>query len=313
MTQTELAESSAEHALPQPRQDPARGSSGGTQAILSPQSADGKCSCGAGGNPSGAENVIPSYVYALGNIVTRFPTQAVEKEFAQATGRAATAGQTDRQAFSSVLAMPQNRYLVRQLCWVLTVGGVETYILQPRDPADFQLLAEAVRANPQPTDVDVVIGYRGSIAPPQMCYGLMVPIVVFDQLYSFNVAGLIQAIPRPDSIPQEKFTQTAEELFWRTMQMADNAGATDEHRALNYLSVRYDAIYAKTAELFGQNCSLTAVEARPAPVNGARRIVDVIFTFTHRETDIDQKHAVRVDVTEMFPFLVTKLSPYLDR
>ena len=32
--------------------------------------------------------------------------------------------------------------------------------------------------------------------------------------------------------------------------MTDNAGATDEHRALNYLAVRYPAIYAKAAEAF---------------------------------------------------------------
>jgi hypothetical protein len=34
------------------------------------------------------------------------------------------------------------------------------------------------------------------------------------------------------------------------MQMTDNAGATDEDRAPNYLAVRYPAIYAKAAESF---------------------------------------------------------------
>jgi len=32
--------------------------------------------------------------------------------------------------------------------------------------------------------------------------------------------------------------------------MAGNAGNTDEHRALNYLAMRYQGIYAKTAEQF---------------------------------------------------------------
>lgn len=31
----------------------------------------------------------------------------------------------------------------------------------------------------------------------------------------------------------------------RIVQIADNAGATDEHRALNYLVVRYPRIYEK--------------------------------------------------------------------
>jgi PatG C-terminal len=43
------------------------------------------------------------------------------------------------------------------------------------------------------------------------------------------------------------------------MQMTDNAGATDENRALNYLAVRYPAIYATDAEAFGRSSSLTAV------------------------------------------------------
>ena len=58
----------------------------------------------------------PSYVYALGRVTPRFPSLAVEKEFAQATGRAETTGLTDRQALQSVLSQRSNRYLARQLC-----------------------------------------------------------------------------------------------------------------------------------------------------------------------------------------------------
>ena len=41
-------------------------------------------------------------------------------------------------------------------------------------------------------------------------------------------------------------------------------------------------------------------------------VLDVIFSYTHRQTDVTQKQFVRVDVTEEFPFLVTKLAPYYD-
>jgi PatG C-terminal len=47
-------------------------------------------------------------------------------------------------------------------------------------------------------------------------------------------------------------------------------------------------------------------------LSGARRIVEVIFSYTHRQTDVTEKYFVRVDVTEEFPFLVTKLSPYYE-
>jgi hypothetical protein len=40
-----------------------------------------------------------------------------------------------------------------------------------------------------PSDIDVVVGLRGPIAPRELCNGLMVPIVAFDQIYSFNRLG----------------------------------------------------------------------------------------------------------------------------
>jgi hypothetical protein len=97
------------------------------------------------------------------------------------------------------------------------------------------------------------------------------------------------------------------------MQRTDNAGATDEHRALNYLSVRYPAIYAAVADAHGRNLSLTAVDVRPSSSTGIRTFVDVIFSFTNRTTDVVEKQFLRVDVSEEFPFLVTKMSPCYDR
>ena len=48
-----------------------------------------------------------SYVYALGRIEPRFPRLSVEKEFAQATGRAETVNVTDRQALRQVFEADQ--------------------------------------------------------------------------------------------------------------------------------------------------------------------------------------------------------------
>jgi hypothetical protein len=146
-----------------------------------------------------------------------------------------------------------------------------------------------------------------------MCNGLMVPILVFDQIYSFDRATLIKAIPKPEKATAAQFGPAAEELFNRIMQLTDNAGATDEHRALNYLAMRYPAIYSKAAEQFALDFSLTGVEARPSPLSSTRKIVDVIFAYTNRNTDFTEKFYVRADVTEEFPFLATKMSPYYDR
>jgi len=260
-----------------------------------------------------AMGTMTTYVYALGRIEARFPRLSVEKEFAQVAGRADTAGKTDPQVFHDVLSKPENRYLVRQMCWLTTIHGLETYILQPRNPADFDLLVGAIRPAPSPNDIDIVVGIRGPIAPPDMCNGLMIPIVAFDQIYSFSRDVLVRSIPRPDSVAAESFGPAAEEVFDRIMQMTDNAGGTDDHRALNYLAVRYPSIYARAAEEFARDFSLTGVEVRPSPLSGARRIVDCIFSYTGRSNDFTEKFFVRVDVTEEFPFLATKLSPYYDR
>ena len=260
-----------------------------------------------------AQPASPTFVYAIGRIEPRFPALSVEKEFAQATGRVPTAGLTDRQALHEVLAKRENRYLARQLCWAFAIEGLDTYILHPRDPGDLDMLIEALRPTPKPDDVDVVIGMLGPIAPTEMCNGLMVPIVVFDQIYSFDVETLIREIPRPEKIEVQDFDAVARGIFERIMQIADNAGATDEHRALNYLAVRYPAIYAAVADAFARNASLTAIDVRPSPLSGVRRIVEVVFSFTNRQTDVVEKFFARVDATQEFPFLVTKLSPCYDR
>ena len=273
-----------------------------------PQCGSTPCSCGGKG-AAGAE----PFVYALGRIEPRFPRISVERELAQAIGRDQTGGLSDREALHRALTNPANRYLVRQLCWVLSIEGLETYIVQPRNPLDFELLVEALRPTPRPTDLDVVIGSRGPVAPPEICNGLMVPVVTFDQLYSCSTDQLLDAIPRPEGVAEERFRPTLEEVFSRVRQIADNAGATDEHRALNYLAVRYPAIYTRTAEYHERNSSLTGLEVRPSTLGTTRKIVDVIFTYTHRSTDVAEKQLARVDISDEFPFLTTKLSPYFDR
>jgi hypothetical protein len=260
--------------------------------------------------------VVASFVYALGQIEPRFPSLSVEREFAQAIGSSDNAGLTDRQALKRAMKERENRYLARSLCWVFVIEGLETYILIPRDPADYEVLVDAYREDPRRDDLDVVIGVRGQIAPPDMCNGLTLPVVGFDQLYSFERDALIESIPKPDSVAEKdvkKFRSAAGGLFDQLIQLADNAGASDEHRALNYLTVRYPRIYGVTTEQFDRNFSFAGVEVVRSDLSGVRSIVDVIFSYTHRETDVTEKQSVRVDVTEEFPFLVTKMGSYYDR
>jgi hypothetical protein len=238
----------------------------------------------------------------------------VEREFSQSLSMADTSGLTDSEALHAVISDRANRYLARQLCWSMAIEGMEMYLLVPRDPAELDLLIEALRPRPSATDIDVVVGALGGVAPANLCNGMQLPIVVFDQLYSFKRDELLAAIPRPSSQKdKDQFEASSNELFDRIMQLADNLGATDEHRALNYLAVRYPAIYALAAEAVAAGASLSSIQTRLSRLSGIRVVVDVIFAFTNRKTDYTEKSFARVDVTEEFPFVVTKLGPYYDR
>lgn len=232
---------------------------------------------------------------------------------AQAIGRAETARLSDREALRKVLEDRQNRYLVRQLCWVLTIENLESYIVVPRDPADYDLLVQSLRSSPSRHDLDAVIGLRGPLAGPDLCNGLTLPILIFDTLYSFDKASFLEAIPKSEGVAAKEFSAAAGQLFDLMMQKNDGCGGSDNDRALNYLALRYPAIYAAAAKALSGNSAPSGVRTQVSPLCGGRKIMDVIFSFTHRTTDITEKQMARVDVTDEFPFLATKLSPYYDR
>ncbi|WP_246101849.1 hypothetical protein [Streptomyces cyaneus] len=293
-----------------------------TEQDMSPQTSEyvapeEKGSCGCGGKCNHCSqtrgSVPPSYVYAVGRIEPRLPSLGIEKEFAQAMGRAETASMTDRQALHTILSDPQNRYLSKQLCYVMAIRGIDTYVVSPRDLLDYGVLVEALGAAPRTSDLHVVIGVQGPLAPPDFCGGLVLPMILFDQIYAFDADSLVGSLPKPDEADEEQFRSAADELFERLIQVADNSGSSDEHRAVNYCTVRYPAIYELAAQRFATGQALTAIETRPSRLSGPRNIVDVLFSYTNRKTDVTEKYFVRVDVTEEFPFLVTKLSPYYDR
>ena len=284
---------------------------------------EGSGSCGCGASGAGDQSVrvdsrddtpdvadSPRFIYAIGTIDARFPSVSVEKEFAQALASIDTANLTNREAMHKALST--YRYLAREMCWVLRVEGLESYILLIRDHFDLALLVEALKPGDIATDRDIAVGTRGPLAGPQMCHGLVVPTLIVDQIYSFDIPGFIKSIPRPEGVREGSFRKIAEELFHRIMQMADNVGELAEHRALNYLAVRYPQIYSLATEMSSRDAFLSAVDVRPDKLSATRRIFRVCFSFTNRKTDVTEKYAVRVDVTEKWPFLVNKLQPSYD-
>ncbi|MEV3954327.1 hypothetical protein [Streptomyces albogriseolus] len=252
------------------------------------------------------------HVYALGRIDFRFPSTGVEKEFAQTIGRTRTANLTDRQALCEALARSENRYLVRELTFVLTIHGMDTYLLEPFDPRDFDLLADAVRPRPRPDDLDVVIGNRVACPSNGDCDGRALPVVRFSQLYSFDSDSLIGALEKPEKMSGEQFDDDAQELLARIMLMADNTGVAPEHRAINYLAVRCPSIYRRTFEAHRDEASLSSIEVRPSAVSDTQLVMNVVFAYTHRTTGVTDKHLFQVDVSGRYPYLLSSPKPYYD-
>ncbi len=271
-----------------------------------------KCSTCSG------ENDNKKFVYAIGKISIKFPDISLEKEFDQVRGIQKTSGKTDSETLYEVLK--NNLYIARDVCWILTIEGIATYILIPKNILDINDLIESLNIQ-ENIDTSVVIGQLGPIAPPTICNGLSLPILFTDKIYSFNSKEFIDSIPKLTTKNEKEsknsfdklFTNSAEELFYRIIQIADNLGATDSHRALNYLAVRYPEIYHLTARMHNEDYSLESIQIIPSRLKGIRKILDPVFTYVSRKTDVREMFFVRVDVTDKYPFIQTPLTRYFER
>lgn len=254
-----------------------------------------------------------AFVYAVGRLEARFTTLSVEKEFAQASGRAETADLRDAHTVQSVLLQPDNRYLARQLCFVFLIDSVEAYVIRPTDEFQLQDLVAALGRESDVTDLQVVVGTRGPVAPSNACNGLSLPFLDLQQIYLLSPSTIPANLPRKSSVADSDFRVKAIECVDQLLQLVANSGAGDEPRAINYLVARYPELYTRAIDAAFANCVLSGVQTRISRLAGARSIVSVIFSFTSSETAVLSKLFARVDVTEIFPFLVSPLSFYFDR
>jgi len=156
---------------------------------------------------------------------------------------------------------------------------------------------------------------RALTQPLTLAYylGLSLPMVTVSQIFTVDAASLARSVPRPDRMEEDAFRSALQDVLAPVMQTSDNVGANDEHRAINYLTARYPALYARIAEAYAVGSPLAAVDVSPSRLTGSRRIVSVVYACVSRTTGAADRFFARVDVTEQFPFLVTGLSPYFDR
>jgi hypothetical protein len=293
------------------------------------------CACGA---PDGlctcADAESSHFIYALGTVDVRCPDQSISEEL-QAVGRTINVVQRDDEDLRSwcyrVLTHPEGRkarYVARQLHWILRVEGQPAYHLILRDLDDLPDLISCLgRDEPddqQPyDDLDLFVG-RSTLTPVSISDNISAPMLIVEQICSFPKEQFVTWCTKSSRGPakrsarrdktggNDRSASSGPKLFRMLVQSTDNFGDTDEWRALNFLAVRYKPIYEKYLQL-ADKCELVSIKVAKSRLAREKRIVDPVFAFQNRETGVVQRYFVRVDVSHLFPVLVTQLAEYFDR
>ena len=282
-----------------------------------------KSACGCGGSCGGncptcqqnAARLQPgraSFIYAFGKIRPSVSNLGLEKEIATAAGQRLTNGESDEEALRALLVVPEYRYLATEACWSLRVDEVDAYILRPADTNGLDAILRAIGSDKGEDGMDIVIGRSGPMTGFSECNGSVLPVVIPTQVYSVNRPDMLKAFTPASGIRPEAQKSAIKQTLDVMRGLAGNQGSADGHRALNYVISRYAGVYEEVAKNLLEGWALSGLQFKASPIASGRRLVDVIFAFRSRKTDAVQKSFVRVDTTDLFPFLVQPMAPYFD-
>jgi hypothetical protein len=263
---------------------------------------------------------LSGYVFAIGRIRHFFPALDIEKEYKQLVPKPLPPelnGAPEDRILQWVLE--QNPFLAREMGWVFLIQNVSTYVLIPRSPIELEQFVKAiVPASTTEVTYDVIVGVQDPAALVGAGDG-SVPGVTVNRTYQFTLTELVDSVIaalRAQGVAQPPNRAQITDLFDDLLQLADNTGDADEHRALNYVSVNYPEIYMPQSP-GGPGAPATAyftgVETRRSPLGGGRAIIDVIVSYTNQTSGVVTKFYTSIDVSGQFPYLATPLQPYFER
>ena len=272
----------------------------GSPAEIIPAQAPKACpACSA--SRTASQTIANPWIYVLGDVDAVIPNLAIEKEIWAAMAQVGTKDLPNEAATQKVLESPSYAYLARNMCYVLRVQEVETYILVPSVPLDYSLLVDAAKY-----EVSAVIGTRGPIAGPEMCNGLTLPIVVVEMVYNFNKPDLISKMPLPpgtDPTGEAKFRAAASETFEYVSQLV-SAGQQDGERALAKILLSDQDFYYTISNAFAQDEQLLSVNLKPVLSVSPVSQIDVVVTTANRKTGMQRSTFARYNTQTKFPFRV---------
>ena len=255
-------------------------------------------------------------VYAVGALTAQTPAIWVEKELAQLTAGAHQGDQIEVELLQQVLRNPETAYIGWYLSWVFASEGVDTFTVLPRTDSDLARLAEVLVPAGGEEVVHAVVGRTAPCPGDAPCAASGLPTVQADQVLAFTLQQFAEALPEDANASGKKaaaagraeFESVVRRVFPRLTRGAGNRGLADEHRARNYLALRYPAIYHAVRQAEGEGKILAGIDARHSHT-ADRHAVAVRLTVRHPRTDLTEHYQCLVDVTGVFPFLITGLQP----
>lgn len=273
------------------------------------------CACGGG------DFAPSSFVYALGTVDLEIPDPSIDEELHFFAKKVNIKPKHDLRSWAyDILRQPNSRYIARQLRWLLKVEGFAAYHLVLRDLNDLTDLIECLSLPED--DLCLVIG-ASSLAPVEMRPGISAPILSVEHLSSFKKVDIKKWFGASPT-NQHGASKTThifdpEELYNRLLHSCDDYGATGKSRALNFLAVRYKPLHEKIGEMAVNGYRLKYFDVEESRLtyskltgSNGKDIVDVVFTFSN-DYGAEDRHFVRVDLSYLFPVLVSHLAEYTKR
>src|SRR5262249_15346251 len=147
--------------------------------------------------------------------------------------------------------------------WVFVNEAQDCFVIVPRDHHELLVLIEGFVSS-KDNSVIVVVGRStlGTQWAPDTGEPAL-PRFGADQFISFEMDGFVGRVPRPADLPEEEFKNSVRTIFSRILRRSNNTGISDDHRALNYIALRYPAIFEVATRAAAKSLVLASIDARP--------------------------------------------------
>lgn len=289
---------------------------------------DGQIAPQLNGGFPGARGVVNArgYFYGLGLVSADFPSMSVEKLFRQILDVGDAHKPITNRLIFKYLKYAENISIAREMRWVFNSGSVEKYVLDVVSLNDLtRIIAAAAPPVNDKVSFSIISGAVGGYSTLRVDDAERLPTLSPTEIYTFTDARMVEEIINATAVPppgaaewNPASPEEAASMFARMKGLADTPGMTDGQRALNFLTVQYLKVYRQIyyMKMDVKKSGGRGVEKPPYSLSGVRpelmalpdgrRVVNVIFAFKVDQGNESSNWCCKVDITGVFPFVVSE-------